>query len=118
MVGREFNFHVVMESVPVPEDANFVICNYDKLTNKEVLDSLLERNFDLLVVDEAHKLKNPKTQRTQTVLGYWDVEADVFTPGLVHTCTKTMFLTRDSILNNLAKFIRFSRRWIGRPQLA
>ena len=47
-------------------DTQVVILNYD---NVEKWNSKLAVGWDLLVVDEAHFLKNPEAKRTQAVLG-------------------------------------------------
>lgn len=70
---RKFNFHVVTETGTVPPaDASFVILSYDKVTGakgKTVLAGLMARQWDMLILDESHFLKNPKAQRTNAVLG-------------------------------------------------
>lgn len=50
-----------------PEEAQVVVINYD-LIGKH-LDRLHARQWDYLVVDEAHNLRNPKAKRTQLILG-------------------------------------------------
>jgi SWI/SNF-related matrix-associated actin-dependent regulator 1 of chromatin subfamily A len=49
------------------------VAHYDVLARHE--DEMRERNWDLVVVDEAHYLKNPKAQRTQAVFGRRDLPA-------------------------------------------
>ena len=51
-----------------PEEAQVVIVNFD-LVGKH-LARLHERTWDLLIVDEAHNLCNPKTKRTRLILGH------------------------------------------------
>ena len=50
-------------------NTDIVIINYDILTKHSV--ALRERNWDVLIADEAHYLKNPKAQRTKQVFGDW-----------------------------------------------
>jgi SWI/SNF-related matrix-associated actin-dependent regulator of chromatin subfamily A-like protein 1 len=50
-------------------ETDLVIINYDILRKHR--ESLRSRTWDLLVVDECHYLKNPKTIRTIEVLGKW-----------------------------------------------
>ena len=69
---RKFQFWVVDEASPPPEMVNFVIVGYPRLSGapgKAVHAALMARNWDLVVVDEAHFCKNPKSQRTIAVLG-------------------------------------------------
>lgn len=51
-----------------PITGDVVITSY-YLATKELLTRLLKRRWDVLVLDEAHKLKNPEAKRTQAVLG-------------------------------------------------
>lgn len=48
------------------EPAPFVITNYEVVVRR--VDELVKHGFDALIVDEAARLKNPRTQRTQAVL--------------------------------------------------
>lgn len=43
---------------------NIVIINYEKLLNITTLNKLCMFSWDILCVDEAHKIKNPKSKRT------------------------------------------------------
>lgn len=95
---RDFAIHVVEKNVEVPADADIVIVNFDMLKGK-VLQSIESRKFDLLIVDECHKVKNPKAKRTKTVLGYYDRDAKERVPGLVDNCKRRVFLTGTPFLN-------------------
>jgi len=53
-------------------DGDYVIINYDILKNFHSLDDkqnrqILENNFDLIIIDEAHYISNSKAQRTKIV---------------------------------------------------
>jgi SNF2 family DNA or RNA helicase len=48
-------------------DTNVVVINYDILQKN--IDQLRGRNWDLILTDEAHNLKNEEAQRTKAVLG-------------------------------------------------
>ena len=53
-------------------DDDIVIINYDIVgKHRGAIDA---RTWDLLIVDEAHYLKNSRAQRTQYVLGRWDYD--------------------------------------------
>jgi SWI/SNF-related matrix-associated actin-dependent regulator 1 of chromatin subfamily A len=61
---RKMSVGIVGNDVP---ETNIVIVNFDILVKwHEVLTS---RVWDLLIIDESHKVKNPKAQRTQHLLG-------------------------------------------------
>jgi SNF2-related domain/Helicase conserved C-terminal domain/LAGLIDADG-like domain len=51
-------------------ETDVVVINYDILGKHRA--ALRARQWDLLITDEAHYLKTPKTKRTQEVLGHWD----------------------------------------------
>lgn len=98
----DFEFHVVESQKPIPDTATFIIVNYDRLKG-DLLEQLLSRSWDLLIVDEAHFLKNPNAQRTQKVLGKpakgrgkTKKEA---VPGLIHCARRALFLTGTPFLN-------------------
>ena len=54
------------------EDAEFIIMNYDIIKNfhdtKQKGESLISKSkFDLVIIDEAHYIKNPQAQRTKLI---------------------------------------------------
>ena len=49
--------------------ASVVICNYDLAGKGPILRQLTRSNWDLVILDEAHYLKNPDAERTRAVLG-------------------------------------------------
>jgi SWI/SNF-related matrix-associated actin-dependent regulator 1 of chromatin subfamily A len=61
---RKLSVGIVNGSIP---DTDVVIVNYDILGKWH--DELVARNFDLMIIDECHKVKNPKAKRTQFLLG-------------------------------------------------
>lgn len=87
--------YIVNSKDPIPADAEIVIVNYDRLD----VAGLMDRNWDLLIVDECHKCKNPKALRTQRVLGSWDKKNKVRIPGLVDRSARKVFLTGTPVLN-------------------
>ncbi len=70
-------------------DTDIIIINYDIL--KKHADMIHSREWDLLIVDECHYLKNPKAQRTVEVFGSKDHEAI--------KARKKIFLTGTPIVN-------------------
>ncbi len=46
----------------------FVVFNYEKLRNTKLTLQLMKTPFDLIIFDEAHKIKNRKTKQTQGAL--------------------------------------------------
>jgi len=128
---REFRIHVVENGNPIPDDAQIVICNYDRVKGK-VFDALMAREWDLLIVDEAHKVKSQKAQRTKRVLGVPPRKKDdERKPGLVDRCKRKLFLTGTPLLNRpieiqpvlaamlpseFGNFFRFAKRYCDAQQ--
>jgi SWI/SNF-related matrix-associated actin-dependent regulator 1 of chromatin subfamily A len=72
-----------------PADADVVITNYEQVNKyRQHIDS---RVWDLLIIDEAHMIKNPKAQRTHAILGSRDAA------GI--KARRRVFLTGTPILN-------------------
>ncbi len=61
---RPLSVGIALNSFPATD---VVVVNYDRLGKHR--DAIRRRNWDLLVADEAHYLKNPKAQRTREVFG-------------------------------------------------
>ncbi len=89
---RPMSIGIIEAEMP---DTNIIIINYDLL--KKWYPVLVGRRFDLMIVDECHKVKNPKAQRTQFLLGKWDKEpAKVIKPI---TAKRRLFLSGSPIVN-------------------
>jgi SWI/SNF-related matrix-associated actin-dependent regulator 1 of chromatin subfamily A len=62
--------HIVKDARDALPPVGFVIVTYDKLsTNRKLVRMLIDVSWDLLVIDEAHALKEPKSNRTRAVYG-------------------------------------------------
>jgi SWI/SNF-related matrix-associated actin-dependent regulator 1 of chromatin subfamily A len=72
-----------------------VVINYDVLKKHSA--AIRARSWDVLIIDEAHACKNPKTGRTQQVLGKWDKEKDKRIAPIA--ARRRLFLTGTPILN-------------------
>ena len=101
---RDFNFYVAETGDPIPDDATFVIVNYEKVrpsakSGEVVYESLFSRTWDLLVVDEVHKLKNSRAQQTKAILGYWDKKKKLQVEGLIYKARKKFFISGTPIMN-------------------
>lgn len=106
---RRMGLCVITESgISIPPEADIVIVNYDRLVGKPgkaLRDQLLARDWDLVISDECHALKNPKAQRTIAVLGAAGKkktaksDAKEAQPGLIDRARRRAFLTGTPILN-------------------
>ena len=106
---RPYNIHL-MTSAEIPADANFVVVNYDRLAGvngKSIVAALKARSWDVLIADEAHRLKNVESQRSKAVLGSRvkiskkgekPVRYEV-TPGIAAQAKRLVFLTGTPIVN-------------------
>jgi len=68
-----------------------VVINYDLLVS--YIDIILQCNWDMVIADECHVLRNPETQRTQNLIG----DAENAMPPI--PATRRVFLTGTPILN-------------------
>jgi len=155
---RTWNIHIVeTQKAPIPADADFVVVNYEMIRGKNVkvldeqgnpkldqarkpitewkpapvLSQIMERSWDLLVVDECHRVKNPKTLQTKCLLGFAGTKAKKFEDrviGLITRASRKIFLTGTPILNRpvelqpiagalapveFGNFFRYAKRYCG-----
>ena len=76
-------------------ETDVVVINYDILKrHKATLDAEV---WDILIVDECHYLKNPKTQRTKAVLGAWNEDPRKVVKAIA--AKRRLFLTGTPIVN-------------------
>ena len=59
---------VTKKTEDVSPDTTICICSYEYVTARYNKKSLLTENFDAVVLDESHKIKNPASQRTKACL--------------------------------------------------
>jgi len=75
-------------------DADVMVMNYENL--KKYKSKLDKVGFTFIVYDEAHALKNPKTDRTRAAFGYWDQKARRRIPAI--PSQHRLFMTGTPIL--------------------
>lgn len=61
-VSQKFNVEAKIE-----KNADYVIVNYEKLLSKK-FNWIFQESWDLVIADEAHKLKNPRAKRSKSFL--------------------------------------------------
>jgi len=154
---RRFNMFVVDGmNDDIPADATLVFVNYDLIRGKKIDDpefkpdpaattkikhpkfvesshvhkQLMAREWDVLVVDECHRIKDPKALQSIAVIGYEGnkkkFERQI--PGLKHKATRNVFLTGTPFLNKpvelhpllaalcpevFGNFFSFAKRYCG-----
>ena len=95
------------------EDGKFVIINYDILKNFHSIDGsvtkILDEQFDLIIIDEAHYISNTKAQRTKLVN---DLVKKI---GKVWLLTGTPMTSRPMNYYNLLRLVesRVAKNWVG-----
>lgn len=97
------------------DSGKFIIINYDILKNFHSLDkkdnvtTILDENFDLVIVDEAHYISNTKAQRTKLIN---DIVKKV---GKVWLLTGTPMTSRPMNYYNILRLVesRVAKNWIS-----
>lgn len=90
-----------------------MIVNYDKIVGKgaravDLRDVLLGFEYDLLVCDEAHLLKNDEAQRTKVFLGDYDRKGN-HDDGIVDNAKFAILLTGTPIQNKVREVVPLLR---------
>ena len=97
------------------ESGKFIIINYDILKNfhsldkKDEITTILDENFDLVIIDEAHYISNTKAQRTKLAN---DIVKKV---GKVWLLTGTPMTSRPINYYNLLRLVesRVAKNWVS-----
>ena len=92
---REFTIQIVEGRGSVPMNGDIIIINYDVIQYHRKLIDLVE--WDLLIADEAHYLKNAKTKRTRAIIGKWDRKEEDRIPAI--KSRRRLLLTGTPIVN-------------------
>lgn len=105
--------HVVGEPrQPDFDSARVVICNYDKVVGSsgraKATREALGGDWDLVVLDEAHVLKNPAAQRTQAFLGKHSRD-ELVSSGIAQRTKHLLCLTGTPIQNRVRESITLLR---------
>lgn len=127
---RHFKYKVLATTKCRPaEDDTFVIANYAKFAGrgaKSLIADLAEREWDLVIADEVHYIKNPDAARTKALLGYYNRKKKQQVPGLIDACKRRIFLTGTPVPNRpremqgilgaldpeqFGNFFRFTKRY-------
>jgi len=92
---RPLSVHVCNGKNP-DMDADMLIINYERARKLDTMKQLASREWDLLIIDESHRLKNPKALQTKRILGPVPKgqESSLFT----HV-KRSIFLTGTPVLN-------------------
>jgi len=81
----------------LPARAQVVVSNFERVRRPEVKDTL-SFPWDVLIVDEAHRLKDPKSQQTKAILGCTKTKKREVVVGLESFAKTLLFLTGTPIL--------------------
>lgn len=69
LINRDLDVKVHKASSKIDTDQNITIISYDKAVSTNIR----VENWDLIILDEAHYIKNPKAKRTRNIAGYRDL---------------------------------------------
>lgn len=83
--------------------SKYTIINYDLIHKPGVAKHLLKMQFDVLILDEAHYLKNSRAKRTKTVYSH---------NGLADNAVRVWLLTGTPVLNRPVEIFPMLRRFI------
>ena len=83
----------------IPKAVDLVVVNDDLAWRKPIWKQLMDRKWDILIVDEAHRMKSQNSKRTKGVLGYYDREKKEKVPGVASRADNVLLLTGTPILN-------------------
>ncbi len=93
LVG-DWTIQVVNGNKTIDPRANFVICGWSNLSQKNVRPGLMNYSWDVAVWDEAHYGKNTRTAtRAKIAFGYWDSGKRREVEGVAHRANRNYFLT-------------------------
>lgn len=90
MEGKYTVYPILKSADGVHPRAEWTVLSYDLLRSEPIRHALRSQRFDLLVLDEAHYLKTPYSQRTLGVFG---------DNGVVGSCGATLALTGTPLPN-------------------
>lgn len=96
---RPFNVGVVETADAPSTETNFVIVNFERVRDKKLLAALMARKWDLVAIDEGHRVKNPKAQQTVAVLGKATRGNDAAVEGLITNARRKVILTGTPLPN-------------------
>lgn len=94
LVEDRWKIHVSEDASAPPDETNFLIVNYEKLIRPNELLMWMRRIWGVMICDEAHVLKNPRSKRTNAILG-----ADGAGLALMRRSHRSLFLTGTPVLN-------------------
>jgi len=116
--GRSVDY-LAAKGEPMGTQPDLLVVNYDLLSNLKgkkspALKSLMDADFQSLVIDEVHYAKNPKAQRTKAVAKLADnVPDDGLVLGLSGTPIKNRPVELVTPLKILGHFDRMFGSWVS-----
>jgi len=79
---------------PAPTTAVWNVLSYELSHNRSIYEALIQRQWDLIILDEPHFLKSGSARRTQAIFG-----GGRFKKGIFEVCKHALGLTGTPMLN-------------------
>lgn len=82
--------------------ANYQVLSYDAARNPAIIRAISKHKWDILICDEAHKMKNIEALTTRAIIGNSRGEyqhGDIKVPAIAKYCTEHLALTGTLLLN-------------------
>lgn len=96
--GRPLTIYRIMKSSDgVHPKADVVIISFEGARSPEIQKQLCERDWGVVVIDEAHYLKNHEAARTKAILGSWSSKGRE--PAIIDKAKRKLFLTGTPLPN-------------------
>ena len=127
LVHKHLHPKVIGPKNPMTGNESFLIINYDICSKHK--DALRSVNWDVMICDEAHYMKNNRAQRSVAILGLTDKKKGIDIPPV--PAKRKLFLTGTPIVNRpnelhplvaalapteFGNFWTFARRYCGAQQ--
>ena len=95
LVRKEIKIAIAGKNIKNCQEIDILILSYQNIDKfKDIIDSI---DFDLMICDEAHYLKNQKSKRTKNILGHRSVKKKIDIKRI--SAKRRLFLTGTPILN-------------------
>lgn len=97
-----------------PDSTRIIITSYNLASSAKIHKNLMSLKFELLILDEAHYLKNPKSARTKKILGVTTKKKKLL-PSIADRCIRKLALTGTPVPNRPIELYPLLSRLLPQP---